>query len=48
MILQNITIVFDLISKIPTFNNDTKYQTLGMTYSHLAFTPDNLDKKRKL
>ena len=38
----------DLISKIPTFNNDTKYQTLGMTYSHLAFTPSNLDKKEKI
>ncbi len=39
---------FDFISKIPTFNNDTKYQTLGMTYSHLAFTPDNLAKKEKI
>lgn len=39
---------FDLISKIPTFNNDTKYQTLGITYSHLAFTPNDLDKKEKI
>lgn len=38
----------DLISKIPTFNNDTKYQTLGITYSHLAFTPNDLDKKEKI
>jgi lipid A 3-O-deacylase len=30
---------FNLVSKIPTFNNDTKYQTLGMTLSHLTFTP---------
>ncbi|MDY3205248.1 MAG: lipid A deacylase LpxR family protein [Arcobacter sp.] len=39
---------FDFISKIPTFNNDTKYQTLGITYSHYAFTPTNLDKKEKI
>ncbi|BAK72992.1 MAG: lipid A-modifier LpxR family protein [Arcobacter sp.] len=39
---------FDLISKIPTFNNDTKYQTLGMTYSHYAFTPSDIDKKEKI
>jgi lipid A 3-O-deacylase len=32
---------FNLVSKIPTFNNDTKYQTLGMTLSHLTFTPDD-------
>ena len=38
----------DFISKIPTFNNDTKYQTLGMTYSHYAFTPNNLDKREKI
>ena len=39
---------FDLISKIPTFNNDTKYQTLGLTYSQFAFTPSDLEKKEKI
>jgi|GEM_PF-987028 len=38
----------DLISKIPTFNDDTKYQTLGMTFSHLTFTPNNTDTKEKI
>ena len=39
---------FNLVSKIPTFNNDTKYQTLGMTLSHLTFTPDNSDEQNKI
>ena len=38
----------NLISKIPTFNNDTKYQTLGLNYSQFAFTPSDLDKKEKI
>jgi lipid A 3-O-deacylase len=39
---------FDLISKIPTFNNDTKYQTMGMTISHLTFTPDDSKNYNKI
>ena len=39
---------FNLVSKIPTFNNDTKYQTLGMTLSHLTFTPDDIKNKNKI
>ena len=31
----------NLISKIPTFNNNTKYQTLGINYSQFAFTPND-------
>lgn len=38
----------NLISKIPTFNNDTKYQTLGINYSQFAFTPNDLEKKEKI
>lgn len=39
---------FNLVSKIPTFNNDTKYQSLGMTLSHLTFTPDDSNEKNKI
>ncbi|WP_368029304.1 lipid A deacylase LpxR family protein [Arcobacter sp. s6] len=39
---------FDFLSKIPTFNNDTKYQSLGMTLSHLTFTPDKIEQKNKI
>lgn len=35
-------------SKIPTFHDDTTYQTLGFSYSQFAFTPDDLKKKEKL
>jgi hypothetical protein len=38
----------NLISKIPTFNNNTKYQTLGLNYSQFAFTPSDLEKKEKI
>jgi hypothetical protein len=37
-----------LISKIPTFNNQTKYQSLGLNYSQFAFTPSDLEKKEKI
>ena len=37
-----------LISKIPTFNNETKYQSLGVNYSQFAFTPSDLEKKEKI
>lgn len=37
-----------LISKIPKFNNDTKYQSLGLNYSQFAFTPSDLEKKEKI
>lgn len=37
-----------LISKIPTFNNETKYQSLGLNYSQFAFTPSDLEKKEKI
>lgn len=39
---------FNLVSKIPTFNDNTKYQTLGMTLSHLTFTPDDSKKQNKI
>ena len=39
---------YNLVSKIPTFHDDTKNQTLGMTYSQFAFTPDDLDRKDKI
>jgi lipid A 3-O-deacylase len=39
---------FELISKIPTFNDNTKYQTLGITLSHLIFTPDDSEKENKI
>ncbi|MDD2896753.1 MAG: lipid A deacylase LpxR family protein [Aliarcobacter sp.] len=39
---------FDLISKIPTFNNNTKYQTMGMTISHLTFTPNDSENHNKI
>lgn len=38
----------NLISKIPTFNNNTKYQTLGINYSQFAFTPNDLEKEEKI
>ena len=37
-----------LISKIPTFNKETKYQSLGLNYSQFAFTPSDLEKKEKI
>ncbi len=40
--------LLDFISKIPTLNNDTKYQSLGLNYSQFAFTPSDLDKKEKI
>jgi lipid A 3-O-deacylase len=39
---------FDFVSKIPTFNNETKYQSLGMTFSHHTFTPDDSEKVEKI
>ena len=39
---------FNLVSKIPTFNDNTKYQTLGMTLSHFTFTPDDSEKENKI
>ena len=39
---------FNLVSKIPTFNDNTKYQTLGMTLSHFTFTPDDSEKEREI
>jgi hypothetical protein len=39
---------FNIVSKIPTFNNNTKYQSLGMTLSHLTFTPDDIEQKNKI
>ena len=39
---------FEFVSKIPTFNNDTKYQTLGLNYSQFAFTPSDLDRSDKI
>jgi len=39
---------FDFVSKIPTFNNDTKYQTLGINFSHLTFTPSDSEKVEKI
>lgn len=39
---------YKFVSKIPTFNNNTKYQSLGLVYSHLAFTPSNLKTKQKI
>ena len=39
---------YKLVSKIPTFHDDLKYQTLGITYSHLVFTPSNLHEKNKI
>lgn len=39
---------YDFISKIPTLNNNTKYQTLGLSYSQLAFTPTDLKEKEKI
>ena len=44
---QNMIIVFfGWISKIPTFNNNTTNQTLGLNYSQLAFTPSDLEAKK--
>ena len=40
--------LYDFISKIPTFHDDTKYQTVGLTYSQFAFTPSDLDRKDKI
>lgn len=39
---------FNFISKIPTLNNDTKYQSLGLAFSHLTFTPENSEKSEKI
>ena len=39
---------FEFVSKIPTFNNNTTNQTLGLTYSQLAFTPSDLEAKNKI
>ena len=39
---------FEFISKIPTFNNNTTNQTLGLNYSQLAFTPSDLEAKNKI
>lgn len=39
---------YELISKIPTFHKDTKYQSFGITYSHLAFTPSDLKNPNKI
>jgi hypothetical protein len=38
----------NFISKIPTFNNNTKYQSLGMSISHFTFTPENSEKSEKI
>ena len=40
--------LLNFISKIPTFNNNTKYQSLGMNLSHLTFTPENSENTQKL
>lgn len=40
--------LYEFVSKIPTFSNDTSYQTLGITYSQFAFTPSDLEKKEKI
>ena len=32
----------NLISKIPTFNNNTKYQTLGINYFYFDFTTNDI------
>lgn len=39
---------FNLISKIPTFNNNTKYQSVGISFSHLTFTPEDSEKSEKI
>ncbi len=39
---------YKTISKIPTFHKDTKYQSLGLTYSNLTFTPQNIKRKEKI
>lgn len=39
---------YELISKIPTFHKDTKYQSFGITYSHFAFTPSDLNNPNKI
>lgn len=40
--------LYKFISKIPTFHDDTKYQSLGLSYTQFAFTPSDLDLKRKI
>ena len=39
---------FEYLSAIPTFTKDTKYQSIGITYSQLAFTPADLKRKDKV
>ena len=41
-------IFFKYLSRIPTFTKDAKYQSLGITYSQLAFTPADLERKDKV
>lgn len=40
--------LFEYLTLIPTLTNDTKYQSLGLTYSQLAFTPDDLERRDKI
>ena len=39
---------FEYLSLIPTFTQDTKYQSFGIAYSQLAFTPDDLKRSDKI
>jgi len=39
---------FEYLSLIPTFTQDTKYQSIGLAYSQLAFTPDDLKRSDKI
>lgn len=39
---------FKYITSIPTFTQDTKYQSFGIAYSQLAFTPDDLKRSDKI
>ena len=40
--------LFEYLTAIPTFSKDTKYQSFGISYSQLAFTPDDLERRDKV
>ena len=40
--------LFEYLTSIPTLTNDTKFQSFGLSYSQLAFTPDDLKNKDKM